>query len=44
MKNTTEIFGAIKKALGIKTDTELSKVMQVERPTLSGWKQRDSFD
>lgn len=44
MRNATEIFGAIKKSIGIKTDTELSKVLKIERSTLSTWKQRDSID
>ncbi len=44
MRNATEIFGAIKRSIGIKTDTELSKVLNIERSTLSTWKQRDSID
>ena len=43
-QNTKEILKRFKKALNIKTDSDLAKYLGVRQNTISTWKARDSLD
>ncbi|MTG97463.1 MULTISPECIES: helix-turn-helix domain-containing protein [Myroides] len=43
MQNATAVIKRLKKMLGIKTDLELSNILNVKPNTISSWKKRDSL-
>ncbi|MFD0701701.1 LexA family transcriptional regulator [Myroides pelagicus] len=43
MQNATAVIKKLKKMLGIKTDLELSNILNVKPNTISSWKKRDSL-
>lgn len=43
MQNATAVIKRLKKMLGIKTDLELSKILDVKPNTISSWKKRNSL-
>ncbi|WP_010254601.1 helix-turn-helix domain-containing protein [Myroides injenensis] len=43
MQNATVVIKKLKKMLGIKTDLELSRILDVKPNTISSWKKRNSL-
>lgn len=43
MQNATVVIKKLKKMLGIKTDLELSRILEVKPNTISSWKKRNSL-
>jgi hypothetical protein len=43
MRTASDVIGRIKVALGVDRDTDLSKLLNIPKTTISGWKGRESI-